>query len=92
MSKTFSSEYAGAYDTLYKHKDYEAECDLIEGLLKLHGHEASKSILDLGCGTGNHAVILARRGYEVAGVEHDSRSPHQGLGRLGSEEHHVCPR
>jgi SAM-dependent methyltransferase len=28
-----------------------------------------RTILDLGCGTGNHSVPLSRRGYEVVGVE-----------------------
>jgi SAM-dependent methyltransferase len=28
-----------------------------------------KTILDLGCGTGNHALPMARRGYRVTGVD-----------------------
>ena len=28
-----------------------------------------KTILDLGCGTGNHAIPLAQRGYQVTGVD-----------------------
>src|SRR5206468_3380563 len=31
-----------------------------------------KTVLDLGCGTGNHALPLARRGFSVTGVD---RSP-----------------
>lgn len=69
MAEVFGSEYAGAYDLLYGDKDYAAECDLIEQLF--HAYESPKvqSILDLGCGTGNHAIPLARRGYEVLGVD-----------------------
>ena len=31
--------------------------------------EAGARLLDMGCGTGRHAVELARRGYQVTGVD-----------------------
>jgi SAM-dependent methyltransferase len=31
--------------------------------------EPVRSVLDIGCGTGGHAIVLAQRGYEVAGVD-----------------------
>ncbi|NTW59096.1 MAG: class I SAM-dependent methyltransferase [Nitrospirae bacterium] len=64
----FQEEYAGAYDALYQDKDYEKECDYLEALFKKYDYRP-KTILDLGCGTGGHALILARRGYHVAGVD-----------------------
>jgi SAM-dependent methyltransferase len=64
----FSEEYAGIYDLLYQDKDYEKECDLLEGLFRKYDHRPA-SILDLGCGTGSHALILAKRGYKVTGVD-----------------------
>lgn len=70
-SQAFGSAYASVYDTLYDDKDYPSECDLIERCFR----EAStdiRSVLDLGCGTGRHAAILAERGYQVVGVD---RSP-----------------
>ncbi len=42
------------------------ECDFIEREL---GAGTSKTILDIGCGTGRHAVELARRGYAVTGID-----------------------
>ena len=69
MSGTFGEAYAGAYDALYADKDYEAEVDLIEGALLRHGSGASVTVLDLGCGTGGHALPLARRGHRVTGVD-----------------------
>ena len=59
MSEMFGAVYADAYDLLYQDKDYDAECDLIESLFKNYGESGIKSVLDLGCGTGNHAVPLA---------------------------------
>lgn len=69
MSEVFGAGYAAAYDALYEEKDYEAECDLVERVFAQYGEGRFRSILDLGCGTGNHAIPLARRGYEVVGVD-----------------------
>jgi len=69
MSDVFGSDYSGAYDLLYHDKDYTAECDLIEHLFQTCGDGSIRSVLDLGCGTGNHAIRLAQRGYEVVGVD-----------------------
>jgi SAM-dependent methyltransferase len=38
---------------------------------------AGSSILDVGCGTGRHAIELARRGYRVTGVDISSGMLHQ---------------
>ena len=67
--RVFGHEYADQYDLLYSDKDYEAECDLLEEVFKRYGDGNVHKILDLGCGTGNHAIILARRGYLVTGVD-----------------------
>jgi ubiquinone/menaquinone biosynthesis C-methylase UbiE len=64
----FKEEYSGAYDALYQDKDYEKECDYIEALFKKYDYRPT-TILDLGCGTGGHALILAKRGYKVSGVD-----------------------
>jgi len=61
--------YADQYDLLYHDKDYEAECDLIESVFRNYAQGPVKTILDLGCGTGNHTLPLARRGYRVMGVD-----------------------
>ena len=65
----FTTTYASVYDALYTDKDYPAECDLIEGALERHGATRTRRIVDLGCGTGSHAAILAERGYELTGVD-----------------------
>jgi SAM-dependent methyltransferase len=64
----FNQGYADQYDLFYGDKDYEAECNLLEQVFKKHG-KGVKNILDIGCGTGNHSIPLARRGYEVHGVD-----------------------
>ena len=71
MSEVFGENYAGIYDALYGAKDYAGEADLIEKLLKRHG-TGTRRVLDLGCGTGNHAFPLAKRGYTLVGVDRSS--------------------
>ena len=68
MSAPFGAGYSQAYDALYQDKDYAAECDLIERLISGAGNSVRR-ILDLGCGTGNHAIPLIARGYDVTGVD-----------------------
>jgi SAM-dependent methyltransferase len=65
----FRQDYADHYDLFYAEKDYEAECDMMEEVFRRYGKAPIKTILDLGCGTGNHAFPLAERGYEVIGVD-----------------------
>jgi len=69
MNETFGPAYVEAYDLLYHDKDYISECDLIERIFHTYGNGPTQSVLDLGCGTGNHAIPLAQRGYEVVGVD-----------------------
>ncbi len=69
MSDVFGRGYAAAYDALYEEKDYESECDLVERVFADYGDGELRTILDLGCGTGNHALPLARRGYDVVGID-----------------------
>jgi SAM-dependent methyltransferase len=69
---SFGEAYSGAYDALYADKDYEAECDMIERLFADHSSRPVTDVLDLGCGTGGHAIPLTGRGYRVIGVD---RSP-----------------
>lgn len=69
MSTVFDSLYAQHYDQLYAEKDYAAECDLVQQAIARHGHAAPATLLDVGCGTGGHAIELARRGLAVTGVD-----------------------
>jgi SAM-dependent methyltransferase len=41
----------------------------IPKILKLFKKQGVKKILDLGCGTGRHLIYLAKRGFEVYGLD-----------------------
>lgn len=60
--------YSRYYDLLYRDKDYPGEVQFIRGLLEKYGN-GTESILELGCGTGIHAGLLAEQGYRVHGVD-----------------------
>jgi len=63
------NNYSLYYDLLYQDKDYELECDFIEQAFIKYSEKPIHSILDGGCGTGGHAIVLAKRGYEVTGFD-----------------------
>lgn len=67
--ESFLRDYSDVYDTLYEEKNYGLECDIIELLLSRHQYRKTATILDLGCGTGNHVFQLMKRGYSVVGVD-----------------------
>lgn len=69
MSTVFGPAYASHYDELYRDKEYRAECDAIEEAFRRYGPGPVRTVLDLGCGTGTHALCLAERGYRVVGVD-----------------------
>ncbi len=58
--------YAKKYDQEVFVHGTLGECDFIE---KEIDRDKSVRILDIGCGTGRHAIELAKRGYRVTGID-----------------------
>lgn len=73
--------YARYYDLLYQDKNYEAETQFVHELIQSHAAHA-KSILELGCGTGKHAILLAEQGYTLCGVDLSGEMLEQANQRL----------
>lgn len=82
MREEFGCLYSDAYDLLYQDKDYARECDLIECLFQRFGEGPIRRVLDLGCGTGGHGFLLARRGYQVVGVDRSESMLVQARGKV----------
>lgn len=61
-------QYSKYYDLLYKDKDYVTESEYISDLVKRFAPNA-KTILELGCGTGKHALLLGQKNYDIFGID-----------------------
>ena len=68
MSLPVYETYSAYYDLLYRDKDYLGEVNYVDRLIRRQLPDA-KTLLDLGCGTGVHALLFAQRGYAVHGID-----------------------
>ena len=68
------SKSAELYDKIYfEFKDYKAEAQRISELLAGE-HSSARTLLDVACGTGEHAKILRDQyGFEVDGIDLDNK-------------------
>lgn len=64
--ETLFANFASKYDQECFTQGTVGEADFVEQEL---GGDRSKRILDVACGTGRHAIELARRGYRVTGFD-----------------------
>ncbi len=60
---------APIYDAVNSEVDYSAWADFIERIVQRECISKPELVLDLGCGTGKMTLELARRGYDMTGVD-----------------------
>jgi SAM-dependent methyltransferase len=82
----FGDNYAEYYDLFYSDKDYGAEAAFVRNVIQRH-KPSLYSILDLGCGSGRHAVEFARTGLTVTGVDRSGEMIERAKNRI----HHFSP-
>jgi SAM-dependent methyltransferase len=80
--KVFSN-YAQYYDLLYQDKDYKKETEYVQQLIQRFAPKTA-SVLELGCGTGKHAALLAEYGFSVHGVDMSTEMLAKAKERLSS--------
>ena len=57
-------EFAKYYDTFYQKKDYKKEVDFLMNFIN-----NEDKIIDIGCGTGIHASLIANKGLDIDGLD-----------------------
>ncbi len=83
--------YARYYDLLYKDKDYAGECRFVASLIRKHAPHAL-NVLELGCGTGMHACLLAEDGFNLLGVDLSAEMLERGRERLSGMDQGIRDR
>lgn len=68
MEETVYSAFAEIYDQVMRDVDYESWARHVLRLAERFDIEVHK-VLELACGTGGHALRMARMGYDVTGVD-----------------------
>ncbi len=92
MTSVFNEIYAEQYDILYSSKNYQNECDVIESAFKLYCNANPVTILDVGCGTGGHVMEMARRGYDVTGIDLSQSMLDIASSKIKNETPFVSPK
>ena len=77
---------APLYDRLTEDIDYKAMADEYEERITQNGRKP-EIVLDLACGTGRLTRLLARRGYQMIGVDASSEMLSEAVGQQESENH-----
>ena len=65
----YEAAISGVYDKLNQEIDYAAWADFIEGCFDRYLSARPTHLLDLACGTGSMTLELARRGYDMIGID-----------------------
>ncbi|MBU5460382.1 class I SAM-dependent DNA methyltransferase [Anaerostipes sp. MSJ-23] len=63
------TEFARVYDEFMDQTPYDLWCDNLLTILKKHHMKENGSILELGCGTGKMTRRLAKKGYQMTGLD-----------------------
>ena len=66
--EAYEGGFAAVYDVFMEDIPYEDWADYVQELLREYGI-CDGLVLELGCGTGNMAELLAAKGYDMIGVD-----------------------
>ncbi len=69
MNGSAYSVMASVYDSINGDLDYESWADFVEEQFRRFSPRKPELVLDLACGTGAMTIPLARRGYDMIGVD-----------------------
>lgn len=78
------SEFAQVYDAFMHYIDYPGWVRYICEILDLYNIKGKK-LLDLACGTGTCAILFAKRGFDVIGIDSSSQMLEQAIKKIETE-------
>jgi ubiquinone/menaquinone biosynthesis C-methylase UbiE len=68
MRDRLYTEYPGLYDAIQSWWDYDRDVAFAEAALERHD-VAGDRLLEIGCGTGEHAKRFVEAGYDVTAID-----------------------
>ncbi|NBB85541.1 MAG: methyltransferase domain-containing protein [Bacteroidetes bacterium] len=74
------------YELVYQNRDEQEASQCIDLIEDAVAPDPGAAILDMGCGRGRHARVLARRGYAVTGVDLSRPSLDRARARAAAED------
>jgi SAM-dependent methyltransferase len=67
---SYDGRHAELYDLFYEQKSYVDEARFVHECVQKYGQGQAHRLLDLACGTGNHAFELESFGYQVIATDY----------------------
>jgi ubiquinone/menaquinone biosynthesis C-methylase UbiE len=85
MGLIFDIPMARLYESWYKsHGGKAMQTFLEKSLIELLGPQAGERVLDIGCGTGNHLLLLNKSGLDITGTDASPYMLTKARERLGN--------
>lgn len=81
MVAAYAQAYADFYDLFYAEKPYDAEAAFLAELFTASGVKPGARLLEVACGTGQHAARLAKAGYRILATDYSDAMVKRASGR-----------
>lgn len=67
---SYVGRHASLYDLFYADKPYVEEAEFVHSCIQRYGNGSTVRLLELACGTGNHALALEKYGYTITATDY----------------------
>lgn len=81
----YNSKFAEYYDVFFEQDKYEKEAQFIGECVDEYGIGMNR-LLDVGCGTGTHAIELSKSAQYVVGIDPSNDMINAAMAKPGAEE------